>query len=79
MPLKINNYNEMKFITIKESHYLSDLTILKGRLESEGITCRLKNELTTQIMNYMPSFVVELQVAEDDLEKVKEILSGMGE
>ena len=69
----------MKFITIKESHYLSELAILKSKLESEGIVCRLKNELTTQIMNYIPSFVVELQVAEYDLERVKEILSESGE
>jgi hypothetical protein len=35
----------MKFVTVKESHYLADLTVLKSRLESEGIECRLKNEL----------------------------------
>lgn len=67
----------MKFITIKSSHYASDLVVLKGRLEAEGITCWLKNELTTQVMSHIPSFVVELQVAEVDLERVKEILYGM--
>lgn len=69
----------MKFITIKESHFLSDLTVLKSRLESEGIECRLKNELTTQVLSHIPSFVVELQVSEHDLEKVIEILKHIGE
>jgi|GEM_PF-840114 len=69
----------MKFITIKESHYLSDLSVLKSRLESEGIECRLKNELTTQILNHIPSFLVELQVPESDLERVREILIETGE
>ncbi|SHE76741.1 Putative signal transducing protein [Mariniphaga anaerophila] len=69
----------MKFITIKESHYVSDLAVLKSRLESEGIQCRLKNELTTQVINYIPSMQVELQVAESDLDRVKQILVETGE
>ena len=69
----------MKYVTIKESHYVSELAVLKSRLESEGIECRLKNELTTQIINYIPSFVVELQVPESDLERVREILVETGE
>lgn len=64
----------MSLITIKESHAVSDLLVLKSRLESEGIKCYLKNELTTQIMSHMPTFMVELQVSELDLERVKEIL-----
>ena len=69
----------MNFVTVKESHYLSDLSVLKSRLESEGIECRLKNELTTQVINYIPSFTVELQVPESDLERVREILIETGE
>lgn len=69
----------MKFVTIKESHYAAELAVLKSRLESEGIGCRLKNELTTQVMNHIPSFVVELQVWESDLERVKQILTEIGE
>jgi predicted RNA-binding Zn-ribbon protein involved in translation (DUF1610 family) len=69
----------MKFVTIKESHYLGDLSVLKSRLESEGIECRLKNELTTQVMSHIPSFMVELQVPEADVERVREILIEMGE
>lgn len=64
----------MSLITIKRSHLETDLLILKGKLESEGIKCYMRNEFTTQIMNYLPSFEVELQVSELDLERVKEIL-----
>ena len=67
----------MSLITIKKSHIETDLLILKGKLESEGINCYLKNEFTTQIMNYLPSFEVELQVSDTDLERVKEILDEM--
>ena len=69
----------MKFVTIKESHYQLDIVVLKSRLESEGIECRLKNELTTQILNHIPSFMVELQVPEHNLERAGEIMAEMGE
>ncbi|NCO63718.1 MAG: DUF2007 domain-containing protein [Flavobacteriales bacterium] len=64
----------MDFITIKSSHFESNLLILKSRLEFEGIPCLLKNQFTTQVMNYMPTFEVELQVSSSDLEKAKEIM-----
>ena len=69
----------MSLITIKRSHVEADLLILKSRLESEGIKCYLKNEFTTQIMNHMATFDVELQVSDLDLERVKEILSEIEE
>ena len=65
----------MSFITIKKSHYESELLILKSRLESEGIKCFLRNEFTTQIMNYMATFEVELQVSEVDFEKAENIVN----
>ena len=69
----------MSLITIKKSHIESDLLVLKSKLESEGIKCYLKNEFTTQIMNYLPTFEVELQISDSDLdlEQVNEILSEM--
>jgi len=69
----------MKFITIRESHYQNDLVVLKSRLESEGIYCRFKNELTAQVLGHIPSFSVELQVPEEDVPRVKEILIETGE
>jgi hypothetical protein len=67
----------MSLVTIKKSHYESELLVLRSKLESEGIKCYLKNEFTTQIMNYLPSFEVELQVSASDVEKVVEILHEM--
>jgi predicted RNA-binding Zn-ribbon protein involved in translation (DUF1610 family) len=69
----------MKYVTVKESHYQTDLVVLKSRLESEGIECRFKNELTFQVLNYIPSFLVELQVPEEDVPRVKEILIETGD
>ena len=65
----------MSLITIKKSHLESELLVLKSKLESEGIKCFLKNELTTQIMNYVPSFEVELQVSSTNLDRVQKIMS----
>jgi hypothetical protein len=64
----------MGLVTIKKSHIESDLSVLKSQLESEGIKCYLRNEFTTQIMNYLPSFEVELQVSEVDLPRAYELL-----
>ncbi len=69
----------MKLITVKQSRYAADLAILKSRLESEGIACWLKNELTSQVINYVPSIYAELQVDEADVERVKVILAETGE
>ena len=65
----------MSLITIKKSHLESELLVLKSKLESEGIKCFLRNEFTTQIMNHMATFEVELQVSNSDLERVQEILN----
>lgn len=67
----------MKFVTIKSSHYEIDLHPLKGLLESEGITCYLKNQYTTQVMSHMANFQVELQVGASDLERVNELLKNL--
>lgn len=65
----------MGFITIKKSHLEGDLLVLKSALQSEGIKCYLKNEFTTQIINFMPTFVVELQVSISDFEKANLIIN----
>ena len=64
----------MKLITIKKAHLESEISVLKSRLEAEGIRCFLKNEYITQVINFMPSFVMELQVPEFDLDEALEIL-----
>ena len=69
----------MKLITVKNARYAADLAILKSRLESEGIACWIKNELTSQVINYVPSIYAELQVDETDIDRVKEILLKTGD
>lgn len=69
----------MALITIKESHFVLDLAVLKSRLESEGIECVLKNELTAQVISYIPAFLVELQVDEINLARVEEIMAETGD
>ena len=64
----------MQLITIKKAHLESDLTVLKSRLEAEGIRCYLKNEYVTQVINFMPSFEMELQVPDFDLDEALEIV-----
>ena len=64
----------MKLITIKKAHLESEISVLKSKLEAEGIRCFLKNEYITQVINFMPSFVMELQVSEFDLDEALEIL-----
>lgn len=65
----------MSLVTIKKSHIEADLLVAKSILESEGIQCFLKNEFSTQIMNYMPTFLVELQIDESDVERALGILA----
>lgn len=65
----------MGLVTIRKSHIASELLVLKSILESAGIRCYLRNEYTTQIMNFLPSFEVELQVSELDLGNAHEIIT----
>lgn len=69
----------MKFITIKTSHYASDLVVLQSKLESYGIRCFLKNEFSAQVLSHLPNALVELQIAETDLAKVQELIEENGE
>lgn len=69
----------MELVTIKASHLETDLLVLKAKLESEGIQCYMKNEFTTQVMSHMATFAVELQVAEEDADRAREIMEKMEE
>jgi hypothetical protein len=68
----------MKFITIKSSRNATDLLVLKSKLESEGIRCRIKNNLSSQVLNYLPMMAAELQIAEEDVHMLKDLLAENG-
>lgn len=65
----------MEFVTIKKAHKPSELWVLKSKLEAAGIPVFIKNEFVTQVMNYMPAFEAELQVASSDIQQVHEVLT----
>lgn len=69
----------MTFITIKEAKNTAELVVLKSKLESEGILCRIDGELSSQVLNYIPMISARLQVVEEDIEKVKNIMIETGE
>lgn len=69
----------MKFITIKSSHYASDLVVLQSKLESYGIKCYFKNEFSAQVLTHLPNALVELQIAESDFQKIQELIDENGE
>jgi len=64
----------MKLITVLEAQNVMDLVIPRTKLEDAGIACYLRNEISSQVLNYIPYVTVELQVSETDVEKAMEIL-----
>lgn len=68
----------MELVTIKESHYTSDLAVLKSKLESEGIKCFVKDEYTSDVLNHLPNICAKLQVEKNQIPRVKEILGKKG-
>lgn len=58
----------------------TELAVVKSKLESEGIECRVLDEHTVQAHNFLSQAIggVRLQVAESNLEKAKLILKENG-
>ncbi len=69
-----------QFITILSLPQPQQLHIIKGRLESEGIECFIKDELTIQANPLISNAVggVKLQVKEEDVEAALKILDSEG-
>jgi len=68
------------FVTIKTFTYATELAIIRGRLESEGIECFVKDELTIQMNPFYSNAIggIKLQVKKDDAVKAIEILKEEG-
>ena len=73
--MKTNN-----FVTVLTFTYLSEVAIIRSRLESEGIECFIPNELTVQAQPFLANTFdgIKLQVRESDLERTIEILKETG-
>ncbi len=69
-----------KFITIRTFTHPTELAILRGRLELEGIEYFIQDELSVQIRPGYSNAIggVKLQVKESDIEKTLEILKSGG-
>jgi len=69
-----------KWVTVLVTSLPQQLWIIRGRLESEGIPCFIKDELTVQSYNFYSNAVggVKLQVLEKDAEKAVQILTELG-
>ena len=69
-----------KFITVLTCTFGYEVAVIRGRLESEGITCFVKDELTVQVNPLYSNAIggVKLQVKESDLNQAIEILKETG-
>jgi len=69
-----------KFVTVLTFTFPYEVAIVRGRLESEGITCFTQDELTVQVNPFYSNAIggVKLQVIESDLERAIEILKETG-
>lgn len=64
----------MSYVAIKKANSPDDLKPIKRRLESHGIDCKIENEKPGQVINVVPTPLVELQVKKDDYGKASNIL-----
>jgi hypothetical protein len=67
-------------VTVLTRTYPYELAVVRGRIESEGIYCFVKDELTLQVFPYWSVMLggAKLQVRESDLQEVADILSETG-
>jgi hypothetical protein len=68
------------WVTVASFNYAHQAELLKGRIESEGITCNLKDELTATANPFYSNAIggVKVQVRQDDVEKTIPILKELG-
>jgi len=76
MPKSNKEMEEEKFITILTFTYAYEVAVIRGMLESEGITCFVQDELTVQINPFYSNAIggVKLQVRASDLNQAIESL-----
>lgn len=69
-----------RLVTIATFQLPHQSYILKSKLESEGITVELRDELTVQADNFLSNAIggVKLQVYEQDMEKALDIMKEGG-
>ena len=80
MPKNKKDMEEEKFITVLTVTYTHEIAVIRGRLESEGITCFVQDEMTVQVNPFYSNAIggVKLQVLSSDLSRTIEILKEAG-
>lgn len=69
-----------EFTTIATFTYPSELAVVKSKLESEGVVCFVKDELTVQVYNFYSNAIggIRLAVRQSDYQKARQILIEIG-
>lgn len=70
------HHNTKDFVTIATFVFPSDMFVARSKLESEGIECRVLDELTVQSYNFISQAVggIKLQVESGDIPRANSIL-----
>lgn len=68
------------FVTIVSGEPITKVSVIKAKLESEGITCYIRDELTSQILDLYSNAIggIRLQVKKEDYEKASILLKEYG-
>jgi len=69
---------EDKLVTIATFSYAPEMGLVRSKLESEGIECFVKDELSSQTYIYNAIGGIKLQVRESDAERAAKIVNEMG-
>lgn len=66
-----------ELVTIKSYMASHELLVDRSKLESFGIECFTKDEMTSQVLNFYSQLKggIQLQVRKNDLQKAREILA----
>ncbi|HEU4718897.1 MAG TPA: DUF2007 domain-containing protein [Bacteroidia bacterium] len=70
----------IRLVTVLTSMHLSELSVICGRLEADGIECHIQDELTAQVNPFYSNAIggIKLQVEEKDLQKALAVLRSHG-
>lgn len=72
--------DESKYVTVATYDYPMDMVTAKNLLESAGIHCYAKDELTVEVHNFYSNTIggIKLQVFEEDVEDAIKIIDSTG-
>ena len=71
---------DLELVTVKTFTFAHDVALVRNYLESEGIRCFVKDELTVQVHPFTSAAIggVKLQVCQPDVERAVQLLKDGG-